>query len=184
MLILASASPRRRALLRYITPDFEVRPTDCDEHVSARRPSRYVQTLARRKALACPAAPGDVVIAADTVVCAPDGRILNKPRSPDEARAMLGLLSGCTHRVYTGVAVRHPGGLRVFCEKTTVAFRTLSPSFIEDYIASGEPFDKAGGYGIQGRGALMVRYLHGDFFNVMGLPLGALYEVLSDGDLL
>lgn len=178
-LILASASPRRRQLLEGLGLSFEVRPAGCDESVDTRDPQAMVLELCRRKAQACALQDGDVVIAADTVVAA-GGGILGKPRDPEQARRMLRTLSGRRHSVFTGVAVRTPQRFVTRCERTEVFFRTLSERDIEDYIASGEPFDKAGGYGIQGRGGVFVQRIEGDFYNVMGLPLCTLCEMLEE----
>ena len=122
---------------------------------------------------------GDTVIAADTIVCLGD-RILGKPGNAQEARDYLRALSGEVHEVYTGVAVVHNGQLPRFCECTEVHFRHLTDGLIEGYIASGEPMDKAGAYGIQGIGGRFVEGIHGDFFNVMGLPLCALSCLLEE----
>ena len=124
-------------------------------------------------------APEDIIIAADTIVYL-DGAILGKPKDHDDAVRMLTALSGREHIVYTGVAVLRGGELRQAAEQTAVRFRTLMPAEIERYIATGEPMDKAGAYGIQGRGALFVAHLDGDYFNVMGLPLCRLGQLLNE----
>ena len=177
--ILASASPRRSQLLRGLGIPFTVRPAGCDERCDERDPERLVCSLARRKALAVPAALGDTVIDADTVVCL-ECDILGKPRDESEARAMLRRLSGSRHTVFTGVAVRRAGRILVRAEQTDVYFRPLPDAYIERYVRSGEPLDKAGAYGIQGAGGAFVRRIEGDFYNVMGLPLCALCEMLEE----
>ena len=179
MLILASGSPRRRELLGRITPDFTVRPTGCDEDLLCDDPAQRVLELSRRKARAADCAAADAVLAADTIV-ALDGAILEKPADSDDARRMLRLLSGRTHTVYTGVTLRRGAEERSFYCATAVTFWPLEEDLLENYVRSGEPLDKAGAYGIQGRGALLVRRIEGDFFNVMGLPVGQVYRALLE----
>ena len=181
MLILASQSPRRRELLGLITRDFLVRPTGCDETLDCADPAEYALQIACRKCAAAlaEAGPEDAVIAADTVVYL-DGLLLGKPRDPAEAAAMLSRLSGRTHTVCTGVAVAFRGGTRTLCQQTRVTFYDLSRSLIDWYVSTGEPMDKAGAYGIQGRGALLVRDIAGDYSNVVGLPVAALYRLLVE----
>ncbi len=181
-IILASNSPRRRELLAQIgIRDFQILSPDVDEAVeSGLSPARMVETLSLRKAQAAAGRAGadDLIIAADTVV-ALDGRVLGKPRDQGEAFAMLSALSGREHRVYTGVTVLGGGQAATEHEETAVAFRALSPEEIRDYIATGEPMDKAGAYGIQGVGALLVQGIRGDYCNVVGLPLFRLGRMLS-----
>ena len=181
MLILASQSPRRRELLGLITRDFLVRPTGCDETLDWADPAEYALQIACRKCAAAlaEAGPEDAVIAADTVGYL-DGRLLGKPRDPAEAAAMLSRLSGRTHTVCTGVAVAFRGGTRNLCQQTRVTFYDLSRGLIDWYVSTGEPMDKAGAYGIQGRGALLVRDIAGDYSNVVGLPVAALYRLLVE----
>ena len=181
MLILASQSPRRRELLGLITRDFLVRPTGCDETLGCADPAEYALQIACRKCAAAlaEAGPEDAVIAADTVVYL-DGLLLGKPRDPAEAAAMLSRLSGRTHTVCTGVAVAFRGGTRNLCQQTRVTFYDLSRGLIDWYVSTGEPMDKAGAYGIQGRGALLVRDIAGDYSNVVGLPVAALYRLLVE----
>lgn len=180
MIILASASPRRRELLHLITPDFRVIASDTDEIVSASQPpQKMVEELAVRKARAVSALhPRDIVIGADTVVWA-DGRLLGKPGTPEEAKKMLKMLSGRQHFVYTGVAILSPGGSVVFNEETGVTFLDLTDAQIERYVSEGEPFDKAGAYAIQGKGALFVSQITGDYYNVVGLPVCRLAQMLE-----
>ncbi|GFN22607.1 Maf family protein [Thermanaeromonas sp. C210] len=173
-LVLASGSPRRQQLLSQLGLRFETMPSSLRENKYDRLPpEERVRALARAKALEVARNLSEaVVVGADTlVVC--QGRVLGKPSSPAEAEAMLSFLSGKTHRVYTGVAVVAVPGkvIREAWECTEVRFRRLTPKEIKAYVATGEPLDKAGAYGIQGRGALLVEGIKGDFFNVVGLPL-------------
>ena len=177
MIILASASPRRRQLLGQIC-SFEVRPTDCDESCAITAPDELVCELSRRKALACQAGADDIVIGADTVV-AIDGEILGKPEDPEDAKAMLAKLSGRTHSVYTGVTVTAKGQVHTFCERTDVTFFELTPQLIDWYVSTNEPLDKAGAYGIQEKGCVLVKGISGDYFNVVGLPVARLYRILN-----
>jgi len=179
MLILASASPRRRELLGYITTDFEVVATDTDETLPpGTPPDQGVQILALRKARAVAAAhPQAVVIGADTMV-ALDGKIYEKPVDTADAARMLRALSGREHLVHTGVAILSSRGEHVFSQETSVRFVQLSEADIAAYVATGEPMDKAGAYGIQGGGALFVSGIRGDFYNVMGLPVCRLAKEL------
>ena len=178
-LILASQSPRRRELLGLFRRPFVIRVADIDETMDENLPPfDEVARVSRAKAQAIPREEDDIVVAADTiVVCA--GRTLGKPRSEAEAREMLRLLSGRDHKGMTGMT-----GLRgekaVCCtEVTDIHFRELSDKEIESYIATGEPMDKAGSYGIQGGAALFAQRMVGDYYNVMGLPVCRLYEILS-----
>jgi len=186
-LILASGSPRRAEILRAAGFSFEAVTADVDESLRAgETASVYVRRLAEEKARAAASkfsasASGAeaIVIAADTTVVA-GGAILGKPSSPADAREMLERLSGRAHDVHTGVALlRLPGGAtRTFEEVTRVEFAQMSAAEIADYIASGEPYDKAGGYAIQGLGGKFVKRIDGCYFNVMGLPLARVYEEL------
>jgi len=177
MIILASASPRRRELLGQIC-DFEVRATDCDESCALTSPEELVCELSKRKAQACRAGTEDTVIGADTVV-ALDGEILGKPKDAEDAKNMLRKLSGRTHSVFTGVTVLKNGGAHTFCERTDVTFYELSEELIDRYVDTKEPYDKAGAYGIQGKGCVLVKGICGDYFNVVGLPMGRLYHLLN-----
>jgi len=180
-LILASGSPRRRELLSIITTDFTVKVSNAEEKTEAGlSPAQTVETLAKIKGEAVFSEnPCDTVIASDTVV-AIDGKILGKPRSPGEAFEMLRTLSGRTHTVYTGVYIKNIRNEAVFHERTEVTFFELTDGEINSYINTGEPFDKAGAYGIQGQGALLVKTIHGDFYNVMGFPIGRISRELSN----
>ena len=169
--ILASQSPRRRELLeRMGISDFLIRPAQGEELFDpSLTPAQLVETLSRQKAeeISAGAGPADVVIAADTVV-AVDGRVLGKPGDEAEAAEMLAALSGREHTVYTGVTVRRGGETVTEHEATAVRFRPLTGEEIADYVATGEPMDKAGAYGIQGYGCLLVEGISGDYFNVVG----------------
>ena len=182
-IILASASPRRRELLERIgITRFTVAAPNVDESVEpGLSPADIVETLSLRKARAAAKifGPDDLIIAADTVV-ALDGAVLGKPRDEDDAFAMLSALSGRENRVYTGVTVIQGDKAVTQHEATAVTFRTLAPDEIRGYIATGEPMDKAGAYGIQGVGALLVSGIRGDYSNVMGLPMFRLGQILRD----
>jgi len=180
-IILASNSPRRRELLGQIgVRDFRVLSPDVDERTQpGLSPAQMVEELSLRKARAAEkAGSGGLIIAADTVV-ALDGAALGKPRDEEDAFAMLSALSGREHRVYTGVSVLRGDRAVTEHEETAVCFRALAPGEIWGYIATGEPMDKAGAYGIQGYGAMLVRGIHGDYFNVMGLPVCRLARLLA-----
>jgi len=179
-IILASQSPRRRELLALIGISHDVRPADLDERVfPGEVPTEHAERLARSKAEAIALhEPTAVVIGADTIVVL-DGDILGKPRDATEAASTLRRLSGRTHTVHTAVAVAHRGRTVSGVESVEVTFRPLSDSQIETYIATGEPMDKAGAYGIQGYGAVIVERVHGDYFAVMGLALGRLVGLLE-----
>lgn len=177
-LILASASPRRRELLGLLQIPFTVRVADIDETMDfTRPPQENVAAVSRRKALAVEAGEDDVVIAADTIVVS-DGKILGKPRSEKEAVQMLKTLSGRAHQVMTGCTLRRGERCETFTEITDVWFRELTEKEIERYVATGEPMDKAGSYGIQGGAALFCEKLVGDYYNVVGLPLCAVGQAL------
>lgn len=187
-LILASASPRRRKLLTQAGFDFEVRPADIDESPLADEPAAaYVERLAIEKAQAVCSlydiAAGPVtVLAADTAVVLPDGVILGKPANAADARRMLGLLSGRTHAVMTGLAaVSSAGnGLVSAVEITQVTCHVLTDAEIAEYVATGEPLDKAGAYAIQGYAARWIPRIEGDYFNVVGLPIARTVGLLGE----
>lgn len=179
-LILASQSPRRRELLQWIRRDFIVRPPQFEESaVTEANPQALAERLAAGKAHAVLAEPGDTVIGCDTVVVF-RGEVFGKPAGRADARRMLLALSGQTHEVLSGVCVRSPAGERVFSCCTQVTFYPLSPEEVEAYLDTGEPFDKAGAYGIQGYGALLVKGIAGDYSNVVGLPIAPLSRVLRE----
>lgn len=206
-LILASASPRRRELLAQAGFEFDVRPAHIPEEPSpGEDPEAYVMRLAREKAEAVYREPGPgtrdqgpggrdkgtegqrgtgaedvVVLGADTTVTL-DGHILEKPRDAEDAKRMLRMLSGRTHRVITGVALVEASGARVAAETTAVWFAELSEDEIAAYVASGEPMDKAGAYGIQGRAAKWIPRIEGCYFNVVGLPLARVAGMLKSSE--
>lgn len=179
--ILASQSPRRQELLARITTEFEVCPADVDESLSPDcTPKQNVQQLAQRKARAIfeQAEANALVIAADTIVVC-DDTILGKPRDEVDAVQMLHMLSGRAHQVMTAVCVKTAETELAEVSVTDVTFRTLRDAEIKAYVSSGEPMDKAGAYGIQGKGGLFVSGIHGDYYGVMGLPICMLYEMLQ-----
>ena len=176
--ILASQSPRRRELLERMGLEFTVRAADLDETMDpGKAASDEVARLSREKALAVDRTPDDLVIAADTIVVC-DGRIMGKPQTPAMAEEMLTMLSGRAHQVMTGVTVLRGDRTETVTEVTDIHFRRLLPGEIRAYVASGEPMDKAGAYGIQGGAALFCEKMVGDYYNVMGLPLCRLGGVL------
>lgn len=179
-LILASQSPRRKVLMGFITTDFTVDVCMEEEKVEKGTPAdEMVQQLALQKAKSVARRhPGDIVIGCDTVV-AIDGEILGKPKNEEDAARMLHRLSGRTHTVYTGVALVQDGREETFLSATGVTFYELEEELIQWYVATGEPADKAGAYGIQGNGSILVKGLEGDYFTVMGLPVGELYRRLK-----
>ena len=177
-LILASQSPRRRELLGLTGLDFIVRVADIDETMDpGRAPFEEVARVSRLKALAVSREPGDVVIAADTIVVC-EGKVLGKPRDESDAFRILSLLSGRDHQVMTGMTVLKDDEIVTHTEVTKIHFRDLHPEEIRAYIASGEPMDKAGAYGIQGGAALFADQMEGDYYNVMGLPVCRLAMIL------
>lgn len=179
-LILASQSPRRKELLGLFHIPFTVRVADVDETMNPNaEPYHEVARVSRLKAMAVTAQPEDVVIAADTIVVC-EGRVLGKPKTPAQAKEMLNLLSGRDHQVMTGMTVLHQGRAWVCTEVTDLHFRELTEKEIDRYIASGEPMDKAGAYGIQGGAALFCQRMVGDYYNVMGLPVCRLGEILRE----
>ena len=178
-IVLASASPRRRELMKLITENYEVRASDVDETVPPCVPKdKSAEYVAKIKAEAAKKSENEVIIGCDTIVVTPMGEILGKPRDRDDCRRMLRALSGKTHNVCTGVCIIYGSEVRTFTETTEVVFDALTDSDIESYMDTGEPFDKAGGYGIQGKGALLVTGIIGDYFNVVGLPVNHLYSEL------
>ena len=180
-LILASASPRRRELLSLITDQFTVIPAKGEETADKTLPPNLlVQELAKQKAAEVAAThPQDTVIGADTLVFF-GAEIMGKPTDQNDAKRMLELLSGNTHTVITAVAIAQDGNVtKVFAEETKVEFFPLTDREITSYIATGEPMDKAGAYVIQDKGALLVKGITGDYYNVMGLPVGRLYRQLK-----
>ena len=180
MYILASASPRRRELFGMISKDFRIVPSTAEETApDGIKAEKLPEFLAVLKAGDIAAKfPFDTVIGADTVVIL-DGRVLGKPENPEDAVRMLTALSGKKHKVITGCAVCKNGACRSFSSVTEVEFYPLDDREISDYVTTGEPLDKAGAYGIQGRGALFVKSINGDYFNVVGLPVAALRRFIE-----
>jgi septum formation protein len=179
--VLASGSPRRHQLLELIGIQHEVAPANIDETMRPREmPRRHAERLAREKASAAATRePDRITIGADTIVVV-NRKVLGKPIDADDARRMLSLLSGREHTVITAVAVARGRKLRSAVEEVQVRFRRLRNDEIDAYIATGEPMDKAGAYGIQGFGATIVERVEGDYFAVMGLPLARLVALLRD----
>lgn len=171
-LILASSSPRRKELLQNLRLTFQISSSDADESFDPKlQPSEVVMELAQRKAHSVfLKQPDAYVIGSDTIV-ALDGQILGKPENADDAVRMLKMLSGRQHDVYTGVSILSPNDSRLFFEKTEVTFWELSDDEIFRYVNSGEPLDKAGAYGIQELGSMLVKKINGDYFAVVGLPI-------------
>ncbi|MGN0520188.1 MAG: Maf family protein [Candidatus Fimenecus sp.] len=179
-LILASNSPRRAEILTQGGFSFEKRVADTDETLSAGvLPAEAVEILAQRKGRAVFRAADEVVLAADTVVVL-DNRILGKPKDENGAKEMLRALSGRTHSVFTGVYITDGEREFLFYAQTRVTFYQLTDAEIDAYVQSGEPLDKAGAYGIQGRGALFVEKIDGDYLNVVGLPLAKTARILKE----
>lgn len=179
-LILASQSPRRRELLGLFRLPFVIRVADIDETMNPEIPPYdEVARVSREKALAVSSQADDVVIAADTIVVC-EGKVLGKPHTPQEAAQMLRLLSGRDHQVMTGMTVVRGQQIRSCTEVTDIHFRQLSEKEIAAYVATGEPMDKAGAYGIQGGAALFAEKMVGDYYNVMGLPVCKLHRMLSE----
>ena len=178
-LILASQSPRRKELMGLFHIPFVIRAADIDETMDpAKPPYDEVARVSRAKAEATPHTDSDVVVAADTIVVC-NGQVLGKPRDEADAYRMLRLLSGRDHQVMTGMCVLHGGKASVCTEVTDIHFRELSDKEIRAYIATGEPMDKAGSYGIQGGAALFAEKMAGDYYNVMGLPVCRLGQMLK-----
>ena len=179
-IILASQSPRRRELMGLFRVPFVVRVADIDETMDPEQAAYdEVARVSRLKALAVPRQPEDVVIAADTIVVC-EGRVLGKPRDEEDAVSMLRLLSGRNHQVMTGMTVLRGDRIISHTEVTDLHFRNLSEAEIRGYVATGEPMDKAGSYGIQGGAALFCEKMSGDYYNVVGLPVCRLGIILKE----
>ena len=188
--ILASASPRRREILSNLGLEFTVLVADADETCDITDPGERVEFISLKKCLAArdkllaegmdPADTETVIIASDTLVTL-DGEFLGKPRDEDDAVRMIDMLEGRTHTVASGIAVWHKGRTVTAHELTGVSFAPMNPAEVQAYVATGESFGKAGGYAIQGHAARYVTGIHGDYFNVVGLPVRRLYETLRDG---
>ncbi|MBR3384552.1 MAG: septum formation protein Maf [Atopobiaceae bacterium] len=181
-MILASASPRRIDILHQVGLSPTVSPQDVDETpLPDEHPTALVERLSRAKARACveATATDELVIAADTIVWDEDGDVLGKPADPEEARTMLRTLSGRTHHVSTGVCLLAGDVERSFVETTDVTFLELTDDQIDAYVATGDPLDKAGAYGYQSLGCTLVEGIRGDYYNVVGLPIGRLMRELE-----
>lgn len=190
-LILASGSQRRRELMTMCGYDFEIEISRADEHIEESDPERFVAALAERKAREVFGRLGGVsrdgepiaVLGSDTIVYS-EGNIIGKPKDEQDAARILSYLSGRTHTVYTGVAVVTAEGCRAEVSTTEVTFSALTEKEIEKYIASGEPMDKAGAYGIQGPFGMFVEKVNGNYFTVIGLPLPVAYRLLREAGVL
>lgn len=183
--ILASASPRRLELLRQMGMEPVVMPSSFNEVENNLPPAELVRVnaLGKGEEILRKVAREDLVISADTVVVL-QGRILGKPHDAEEAKLMLRSLSGQTHEVLTGLAVFYQGRREVAVERSEVRFRNLTEEEIANYVAGGEPLDKAGAYGIQGRGAVLVEEIRGCYYNIVGLPLTRFYKILAELDVI
>ena len=183
--VLASKSPRRKELLQFIIPRFDTEVSNINERdIDLKEPDQLCLELAKSKALDVFRNRSDCcVIGSDTMV-AVDGRLLGKPADKDEARSMLLSLSGKAHSVFTGVYIAAPGISTGFVCETKVHFIPLSDDMIQEYIDTDEPYDKAGGYSIQGGASRFCDWLNGDYYNVMGLPVSALYTKLKELELI
>lgn len=184
-ILLASASPRRRELLTQAGISFEVQPSRAEENITAKDPGKAVEELSLLKCrdIYQQTQQDVLVIGADTVVAA-NGQILGKPENEEDAVRMLWNLQGSTHEVYTGVTVmireKNEEKICMFHEKTEVTFYPMTMEEIKDYVATKESMDKAGAYGIQGKSAIFVKGINGDYNNVVGLPLARLYQELKN----
>jgi septum formation protein len=178
-LVLASGSPRRREILRLLSLEHETRPVAVDEELRPGEDARIeARRLAVEKASAIPCGPEEVIMAADTLVVLGD-EILGKPTDEADAVRMLMRLQGRRHEVFTGLALRVGSRIEADVAVTRVWFRSLDAAECEEYVGSGEPLDKAGAYGIQGLGAVLVQRIEGEYFNVMGLPVQLLLSLLA-----
>lgn len=177
-IILASSSPRRIELLKRLNLNFKTIPAEIDENIDEKEPINHVLTLAELKAKEVfkKSEKGQVIIAADTIVYYK--QIIGKPKDYNDAFKMLKTLSGKWHSVYTGVFILFPNEAVSFYEKTDVKFKKLSNELIKFYLSSDEAYDKAGAYAIQGLGSILVEKISGDFYNVMGLPISKLWDLL------
>ncbi len=179
--VLASASPRRKEILENAGFTFEIIVSDADENITdSLTPSETVEELAKRKALAVWDKNKDAVVFGCDTIVAIDGKILGKPKDDDEAFSMIKMLSGRAHTVSTGVCICAENKISVFSNTTEVEFYELSDDAIRSYIATGEGRDKAGSYGIQGYGCVLIKEIKGDYFSVMGLPVSQSARVLAD----
>jgi len=178
MIVLASQSPRRSEILRQAGIPFVAKPANVDEAARpGESPEDYVKRVARDKAMAAVTAPEEIVLGADTVVVI-DGEILGKPAGSADAARMLGLLAGREHQVLTGICLRRGVEIVIDCASTRVWFRPLTREEIAEYVASGEPRDKAGAYAIQGLASKFIERIEGSYTNVVGLPIELVQQVL------
>lgn len=180
--VLASASPRRRELMKLLTDDFEIMPADIDESADGCDAFEAAEMIARRKCM-CITKKLDsdaIVIGCDTVVISPEGELMGKPRNEADALRMLKSLQGAQSWVCSGVCVSFAGKVESFTEKTAVTFYPADDEQLRAYIATGEPMDKAGAYGIQGLGGLLVEKIAGDYNNVVGLPMARLARAIAE----
>ena len=179
-IILASASPRRKEILELADLKFDVMPSDAQEITTKTAPNEVVMELASIKAkdIYKKSEKQSMIVGADTVV-AYQGQILGKPTDEADAKRMLTMLSGQTHEVYTGVCVIEDGKTKTFYEETKVTFYEISDEQIDRYIKTGEPMDKAGSYGIQGKAAVFIKGIEGDYYNVVGFPIARFLQVIT-----
>lgn len=178
MIVLASQSPRRSEILRQAGIPFVAKPANVDETARpGESPEEYVRRLARDKTLAVRAAPGDIVLGADTTVVV-DGEILGKPADSADAARMLSLLADHEHQVLTGICLRRGAEIIIDCARTCVWFKPLMREEIADYVATGEPMDKAGAYAIQGLASKFIERIEGSYANVVGLPIELVQQIL------
>lgn len=181
MIILASNSPRRKELLKYVCPEFKIIPANIEENLDTKLPlTKSVEKLAQKKAqFLLDEYPEDVVVGADTVVVL-NNKVYGKPKDKDEAKHMLAELSGNTHHVISGICILSKEKDVSFNQITEVTFYPLTAEDIEEYVEKYNPLDKAGAYGIQDGGALLVESINGDYYNVMGLPIALLHKKLKN----
>lgn len=178
-IVLASASARRREILSMVCSDFDIRVANADESYNGENVYEWIQALATKKAMGVEAQQGELVIGADTIVYH-NGALLGKPKSRAEAISMLKSMSSASHEVITGICVLYNGKAYTAYEKTIVHVRELTDSEIEKYVDTCEPYDKAGAYGIQEMAGAFIKKIDGDFFNVVGLPLCRLCELIKE----
>ena len=179
-IILASASPRRKEILELADLKFDVMPSDAQEITTKTAPNEVVMELASLKAkdIYKKSEKQSMIVGADTVV-AYQGQILGKPTDEADAKRMLTMLSGQTHEVYTGVCVIEDGKTKTFYEETKVTFYEISDEQVDHYIKTGEPMDKAGSYGIQGKAAVFIKGIEGDYYNVVGFPIARFLQEIT-----
>ena len=179
-IILASASPRRKEILELADLKFDVMPSDAQEITTKTAPNEVVMELASLKAkdIYKKSEKQSMIVGADTVV-AYQGQILGKPTDKADAKRLLTMLSGQTHEVYTGVCVIEDGKTKTFYEETKVTFYEISDEQIDHYIKTGEPMDKAGSYGIQGKAAVFIKGIEGDYYNVVGFPIARFLQEIT-----